>query len=337
MTSNLPIGMALIGCGNIGTLGHAPAYVSAVGVSLLAVSDLDPSRAENVSAITGAATRGLEEILADPAIEAVDVAVPTEEHERVSNLALSAGKHVLVEKPITTSLEAAHRLMVQAAQQNLTLMVGHVRRFDPRYLAIAEELAAGSVGTPRYMRRAERQWLPFSGDAWSWSGPGGGVLMDVGVHVADLVRWLLGEPTVVYATTRHIRPEAREWGDHVFVTFGLGDSVTAVGEASWAHPQSFATFYGSLEIVGSDGILNLRDAEGPLLIIGPDGVEHPRFGPLLSTIPSAFSAQLEHFASVVAGEIEPHQTASDATRSLLACLAAAESIETGSPVSLTGS
>lgn len=334
MTS--PIGMALIGCGNIGAKGHGPAYASARRVTLRAVCDIHTERAEAVSASTGAPVATLEEVLDDESIEAVDIAVPTSGHAEVADLALSAGKHVLLEKPITDDLSSAQRLIDSAAAADRTLMVGHVRRFDDRFLAVAEELAKGVIGAPRFLRRAERQWLPFSTDSWTWSGPGGGVLLDVGVHVADLVRWFLGEPSSVYATARLIRSEAQETSlaDHVFMTFGLEGEVTAVGETSWAHPGNFGTFYGSMEVVGTEGIINLRDAEAPLVIVGPDGVEYPRYGPLLSALPTAFTTQLDHFACVVAEGGTARQTAGDAARSLQLCLAAATSLETGTPTSV---
>lgn len=331
-----PIGMALIGCGNIGVKGHAPAYAPARRVTLRAVCDIHTERAEALSASTGAPVATLEEVLDDESIEAVDVAVPTSRHAEVVGLALSAGKHVLVEKPITDDLSSAQQLIEDAIAADRVLMVGHVRRFDARFVAVAEELAKGVIGTPRFLRRAERQWLPFSTDAWSWSVPGGGVLLDVGVHVADLVRWFLGEPSSVYATARLIRSEAQETSlaDHVFMTFGLEEDVTAVGETSWAHPGTFGTFYGSVEVVGTEGIINLRDTEGPLVIIGPDGVEYPRYGPLLSALPAAFTTQLDHFTSVVAEAGIPRQTAADAARSLQVCLAAATSVDTRTRVAV---
>lgn len=334
VTTPAPIGVAMVGCGNIGLKAHVPAYAATKALELRAVCDVDPERAQAAADMTGASVTTLDEILDDDSIEAVDVAVPTDAHAEVAGAALAAGKNVLVEKPITADMASALRLIEQARDRGRVLMVGHVRRFDARYLEIARVLASGTIGTPRYLRRAERQWLPFSGESWSWSAPGGGVLLDVGIHVADLVRWLLGEPTSVYATARSIRDEARSSGrgDHVFVTFGLGKGATAVGEVSWAHPGAFGTFYGALEVVGTDGILHLRDADGPLLVIGPDGVEHPRFGPLLSALPGAFPAQLEHFAAVLAGDEAPRQSADDAARSLRLCLDAARSIESRSVV-----
>ncbi len=334
MNIGQPLGMALIGCGNIGVAGHVPAYRNVPEVALRAVCDLDTDRSAAVAADTGARTAQLEEILGDPSIDAVDITVPTRAHHAVVGAALDAGKHILVEKPIAVDLNEAEAMVTNADAAGLVLMVGHVRRFDDRYVKIAGELAAGTVGRPRYLRRAERQRLPLSVDAWPWSERGGGVLMDVGIHVVDLVRWLLGEPTSVYATSRRVRDEAKETAnpDHVFMTFALADGVTAVGEASWAHPAPFGPFYGALEVVGTEGILALRDSDGPLVIIGPDGVEHPRYGPLLSTLPSAFSAQLRHFARVVSGGETPRQTAHDAARSLSLCLAAAESLAKARPV-----
>lgn len=338
MSRPAPLGVALIGCGNIGAAAHTPAYLSVPGVDLVAVCDPVKARVQAVSETTGAPIATFEQILDDPAVMAVDVAVPTPVHAEVVEAALRAGKHVLIEKPIAVEVADGRRLVDLASRSGLVLMVGHVRRHDPRFRAVAAEVAAGSIGVPRYLRRAERQWLPFPAESWFWSGPGGGTLIDVGIHVVDLVRWLMGEPASVYATALRIRPEARLGSrpDHVFVTFGFEDGATAVGEASWAHPPSFATFYGALEVVGTEGVISLRDEESPLVISGPDGVEHPRLGPFLSTVPAAFSAQLAHFAAVVAGEEGQHQSASDAVASLALCLAAAESAETGRPVDREG-
>ena len=195
MTTHPEIRAGLIGCGNIGAGAHAPAYAHVPDVCLVAVCDQVLERATAVAAETGAdACQDYRQLLARDDIDMVDLCVPTAQHAPLAIGALKAGKHVLCEKPMARSLTEADAMVAVAQQTGLKLMIGHVRRFDHRYTAIKAAIDAGDIGQPVYIRRAERQWLPFPADAWFWSTKlGGGVILDIGVHIADLLRWYFGQ------------------------------------------------------------------------------------------------------------------------------------------------
>lgn len=330
-----PVGLGLIGCGNIGGEAHAPALMASPDTRLLAVCDADASRASRLGDFARAPVVTLETLETDPAIEAVVVATPTPTHASIAGRLLAAGKHVLVEKPLAGSLGEARRLLEEGEASRAVLMVGHVRRFDPRFRAAAEQLDHGAVGKVVYLRRAERQWLPLSEDAWMRM-PDEGIVLDVGIHAADLVRWLLGEPQSVYATGHRLRPEANRSGrhDHVLVTFALPDGVTAVAELSWTHPRASGTQYQAFEVVGTAGTLRLGEADTPLVITGADAITIPRYSPLVSSTPEAFADQLAQFVRLIRGHDDPVQTPADAARSLALCEAIATALRTGAPVNV---
>ncbi len=334
--------VALVGCGNIGSGGHAPAYARVPGAELVVACDLLPGRAEAVARATGAEPCGsFQEVVARDDVDAVDLCVPTDRHAPLAVEALQAGKHVLCEKPIARTLEEADAMIAAAREAGRVLMVGHVRRFDHRYVAVKGALRAGDVGRPIYIRRAERQWLPVPADVWYWRPEaGGGVIVDIGVHIADMFRWLLeDEPVSVYAVGRQVRQAAREANsfDHALMTFRFAGGAIAVAEASWAYQPSFGRgLYAALDIVGTAGTLHDSDQQAnPMLVYdATQGPQLPHYFRFMSTTEHAFQAEIAHFVACVRGEHPPAISPHDARRALEMALAAQRSAETGSVVPL---
>ena len=129
---------AVIGVGSLGK-HHARIYHELPEIELVAVADTDFERAKSKAETTGAeAVRDYHEIL--DRVEAVSVVVPTVDHHRIAREALQAGVHVLVEKPMTSTLEQADDLIRLADTNNLTLQVGHVERFNPAVIALSGQL-----------------------------------------------------------------------------------------------------------------------------------------------------------------------------------------------------
>ncbi len=335
--------VGLIGCGNIGAGGHAPAYLSVSGVELVAACDILPGRAEAVARLTGAtAYQDYREVLARPDVDAVDLCLPTDQHASVAIEALRAGKHVLCEKPIARTLAEADAMIAAAREAGRVLMVGHVRRFDHRYTAIREALRAGEVGRPVYLRRAERQWLPFPADVWYWRPEaGGGVILDIGVHIADLFRWYLeDEPISVYAVGRQVRRAAREANsfDHALMTFHFRNGAIGVAEASWAYQPNYGgALYAELDVVGTAGKVHYSDRDtNPLLIYdAEEGAILPRYFRFMSTTEYAFQAEIGHFVECVRTGRSPSISPEDARAALEMALAAQRSAETGKPVAFS--
>jgi UDP-N-acetylglucosamine 3-dehydrogenase len=342
MAKQPEIRAGLIGCGNIGAGAHAPAYARVPEVRLVAVCDQVLERATALAAETSAdACQDYRRLLARDDIDMVDLCVPTAQHAPLAIDALKAGKHVLCEKPMARSLAEADAMIAAAQQAGLKLMIGHVRRFDHRYTTIKAAIDAGDIGRPVYIRRAERQWLPFPAGAWFWNTElGGGVILDIGVHIADLLRWYFGQdPTSVYAVGRQAREAARQANsyDHALITYHFPSGAVGLGEASWAYPPSFGGgLYASLDVVGTEGKLQYSDQDSnPMLIFDAEtGAEFPRYFRFMSTTEYAFQAEICHFVCCILDDRSPLISPEDARTALEMALAARRSTATGQPVSL---
>src|SRR5687767_4710697 len=142
-----PVRVGVIGAG--GRMGqlHAQTYHSLPNAELVSVCDVDEAAAASVGERLGATVRrDFDELLADPALEAVSICTPDQLHVEPAVAAAGAGKHVLLEKPIATTLEDAQTIAQACAAAGVVLLVGHVLRFDPRFSAAAAALEAGELG-----------------------------------------------------------------------------------------------------------------------------------------------------------------------------------------------
>jgi predicted dehydrogenase len=144
--------------------------------------------------------RTIEEVTADPDVEAVDICLPTHLHAPAALAALGHGKHVLVEKPMALSEADCEQMISEARRRNRILMVAQVLRFVPAYRSLAELVRTGKLGQVRsalFRRRcAAPTWGPWEFDA---SKSGGGVF-DLLIHDADMCLHLFGPPRAVAAT-----------------------------------------------------------------------------------------------------------------------------------------
>jgi len=336
------IKVGLIGCGNIGAGGHLPAYAHVPEAELVAVCDAVGELAHAAAERSGAAAyTDYRRLLEREDIRVVDICVPTYLHAQAAIAAIETGKHVLCEKPMVHTLEAADAMIKAAQKAGVKLMIGQVRRFDHRYTSIKAQLDAGKVGKPVFIRRAERQFLPFPPDAWQWDPKrGGGVILDIGVHATDLFRWFLDEDAVeVYAVAKSVREAAREAGsfDHAMITCKFDGGGVGFAEASWAYPQGFGgTLYAQLDVVGTEGKIQYADKDtNPMLTYTTEkGHELPRYFRFMSTTEYAFEEEIRHFVRCVLNDREPAVSPQDARAALEMALAGQRSAETGEPVSL---
>ena len=336
------IRVGLIGCGNIGAGGHLPAYARIPETKLVAVCDIIEEHAQVAAERSGAtAYADYRQLLEREDIEMVDLCVPTYLHAPLAVEAMQAGKHVLCEKPMAHTLSAADTMIKAAVQNSARLMIGQVRRFDQRYTSIKEQLEAGKVGQPVFVRRAERQFLPFPPEAWQWDPRrGGGVILDIGVHATDLFRWLFGQEAVeVYAVARSVREAARTAGsfDHAFITCKFDGGGIGLAESSWAYPQGFGgALYAQLDVVGTDGKIQYSDKDtNPMLTYTTEkGHELPRYFRFMSTTEYAFEEEIRHFVRCVLDDREPAISPQDARAALERAWAAQRSAEPGQPVAL---
>jgi predicted dehydrogenase len=191
----------VIGAGAIGQQGHIPGF-QAAGVEIAAVCDSNFARAQEVAHRFSIPKvfADYRELLAQPEIDMVSVGLPNSLHAPVTIEALNAGKHVLCEKPMTTSSALAAEMIAAAQKNGRLLSVNQHMRFDRTARAMRDIIAAGHLGR---VYLAESKWVRQQGipgfGSWFTNKDlaGGGALYDIGVHLLDLILYLLDFPEVV--------------------------------------------------------------------------------------------------------------------------------------------
>jgi predicted dehydrogenase len=255
--------VGVIGAGYWATNGLR--VIAESGVNLRAVADVDPARLEAVARRYPAARRSTSpaEVFADPAVDAVYIATPPHTHHRLARAALLAGKHVLVEKPFTTSTAEGVDLIELARARGLTVMVGHTFLYSPPVLKIKALIDDGTLGGLYYVD-AQRVNLGKYQDS--------GVLWDLAPHdVSMLLFWLGDLPHAVSATGRSFVSSSRE--DVAFVTLEFPSGVVAQLHLSWLAP----TRLRRTTIAGDRRMVVYDDTAGAEAVkIYDAGVDRPR-------------------------------------------------------------
>jgi len=202
--SGQPLRVAVVGLG-FGVNVHVPALRACAGLEPAALWHPDPNRlAQACAAAHLPGAPSFEALLADPAIDALVLATPPEPRLALARAALEAGKHLLLEKPVTLCAEEAQGLQRLALARRLTVAVDFEYRAVPLFQQLASLLSQGVLGTPWLVKL---DWLMSSradpSRPWSWyaqSAAGGGVLGALGTHAFDMLHWLVGPSRRVQAS-----------------------------------------------------------------------------------------------------------------------------------------
>lgn len=228
-----PMRFGLIGAGAIGQL-RAGALQQSDVCELVAVADLDEARAL-AAAPTARYFADAAALIASKDVEAVIISTPPLSHEQLAVAAASAGKHVLVEKPMAADPEACERMVAAARAAGTTLTVGYNHRYFEAVKLLRDVVRSGEIGTLSHVRA----YTGHSGLAefkaeWMYDKKvmGGGALMDNGTHLIDLVRYIIGDPDeVVGLATKNVWKLGVE--DEGLALLRTPEGVTASIEASW--------------------------------------------------------------------------------------------------------
>jgi len=205
-----PINTALCSFGMSGWVFHAPFLTINPAFRLYAVwersKDLAQQKYPGIRTV-----RTLEEILSDEAIELVVVNSPNQTHFEYAARALKAGKHVVIEKPFTTTVEEAHQLIDLATEHQRVLSVYHNRRYDSDYKTIKNVLSQNLLGP---VVEGELHFDRFKETLGpklhkELPGPGAGSLYDLGAHLIDQALQLFGNPDRLFADITSYRPQSK--------------------------------------------------------------------------------------------------------------------------------
>ena len=340
----MPVRVALIGCGKITERLALPQLTRCPGAAAAALVDIDPRAAKRLAAqfeIHAPIWTDWKAMLREAEVDAVAVNLPNALHAEVTIAALKAGKHVLVEKPIALTLAEADAMVEAARGSRRILMVEQTQRFDPAHEAARELLLGGSLGPVTQLRGRIGHAGPeyWAGSQSSWlidqRQSGGGALMDVGIHIADLLRWLSGK------SVRRICCQAKTLQKHIAVEDNASalleftDGTLGSFEVSWTtRPYEVATsFYGERGTlrtsIGSPTPVTVRyaDLDGDPNRLGEEA--HPPV-PASSRLGGAYRSFVE---SIAAGTT-PSVSGEEGRATLEVILGAYESIKTGGWVTL---
>jgi len=250
---------------NWGVLGNAliarkcviPAIQKSRNGRVQALATRSPLTADQVVAENkiGQVYDSYDDLIADPAVDAVYIPLPNHLHQPWTLKALSAGKHVLCEKPLACNARQARAMADQAAASGKLLMEAFMYRFHPRSRRIKQIVDAGGIGRPRLIRsafcfRMDDAVLNSGGNFRLKPAMGGGALMDVGCYGVSLARWITAaEPTKVQAQAVY-HPAGVDL--QMVGTLGFAGETLAVFEASF-----IAALQQTYTVVGDGGTIEL--------------------------------------------------------------------------------
>jgi len=250
-------GFALVGAGLFGER-HAQAYSRHHAVDFAWVCDLDEARAKRIAEAYGARhwTTRLADVLADPTVLAVSVATPDSAHRAVAVACAEAGKHLLIEKPLATTLADAEAIVAAVERAGVTAMVDFHNRVNPPFVAAREALARGDLGSASYVYARLSNTVAVPQDMLRWSGDSS-ALWFLGSHMVDIVGWILQDvPVRAYAVARDgvLRARGIPAPDFHVATVEFAKGTVAVFEHAWILPRTLNTVKDlKLEILGSEG------------------------------------------------------------------------------------
>jgi len=306
-----------------------------------------------------AAFEDIESALAEPGVNAVVIALPHHLHAPITELALAARKHVLVEKPMAISVDEGERLVRFAESSSLCLAVAEEYRLSPLVQRAHEIIQQGLLGRINVVQLGSAgTFRPTQSWKNSRGAMGGGVLMDVGVHYIDILRLWFGEPELVWSTRPPQVNDRLEGEDTILATFCFGNGPVANLVVSWSSHRSPEA--PNVEIIGELGSLQIRFNQRYLLHSAPlsDGHWAHRLRNSLpwrvlrrvdKLLPKAHRrhiyidsddligscALIDDFVQAIAGGKVPCVSGAEGLQDLKIVHAAYQALETGQPVSLS--
>lgn len=318
--------VGIIGAGSISAM-HLTSYAAHPDVDIVAIHDANVARAKQAAGAYGA-TRvhaALADLLADDEIDAVSICTWNDSHAELAIAALEAGKHVLVEKPLSKTVAEAEAIADAVARTGKHLQVGFVRRFGSNATVLKSFIDAGELGEIYYAKAVNIRRL---GNPGGWfadsSRSGGGPLIDIGVHVLDLCWYMMGSPrakSVSASTYRHLgnranvtslsRYKAADYDPSrsdvedlavAFIRFDNGATLTLETSYSLHAAQdhlgiSLYGVHGGAELEPELRIVTER--HDTVLNISPQ-VDHLTFD-----FDEGFSNEIGHFVALCLGREEP--------------------------------
>ncbi len=332
------IGLGVVGLGFMGRR-YARFVNGTEGARIAGVCDLDPILAREVAAELGTTAYGDLDALALAAdVAGVIVCTPEDRHEEPVLAALAAGKPVLVEKPVAHSLAAARNIADAAGRAGVPVLVGHLLRFEPRWVAARRRLESGEIGevvsiaTRRVGNVRDQEVLRGRTT----------IPLYYGVHDLDVMHWFAGAEAIkLYAARRRgaLVAAGYDIDDLYCAVVEFENGVLGTAELGWHVPaNALAARTSGVTVVGTRGLIRVEQGDTGFESWTEGGLERAldtTFWLEAYGVPGgALGLEIRHFADCVRGRSAPAITLSDAIEALRLSLAVEASADRGAPVDL---
>jgi len=342
------VNVGIIGCGSIAKFRHAPEYFENAFAEIVGYYDPSKERALELSKnFGGKAYDDLETLLADKNIDAVSVCTANKYHAEITIKALIAGKHVLCEKPMATTLKDAAQMIEASEKCGKFLMVGHNQRLVDAHIKAKEILKSGRLGKvitfrTNLMHKGPETWSAQKGaKTWFFNKEESamGAMGDLGIHKADLIRWLLDDEIEEVAGFVGTLAKKDTEGNLI----GVDDNSICVLRTKKGSVGSLTTSwtnYGqednSTILYCTKGVISIcASQKHPLTITTKDGnIEHVPAGGIQTNDSQTKSGVIDLFIGSIESGVKPEISGEEGLAALKIIFACFESSETGRKVSL---
>lgn len=257
--------------GKIAEVGHLPGYAAA-GIPVVAVCAATQHTVNRVGASFAIERRYTDwrDMLNDGQFDLVSVCTPPHLHAEISIACLDRGLHTLVEKPIATSIQECTAMHAAAVNSQRVLMIAHNQRFRQQHRIAKQILDSGRLGQVRrahtvFAHGGPEHWSPNQNWYFDPHAAGNGVLMDLGYHKIDLLRWLLGQEVVDIQAMSATFEKQTTADDTVIALMRFSGGTLATLQSSWAHVPDVPDF---VSIACQHGTLTIpSDPSAPLEVV----------------------------------------------------------------------
>ena len=229
------INVGIIGLGGAARIGHIPWYILNPYTRIKSISDVDSSRINYVREMYHIENSFTDytKILEDDEIDAVSICTPVHTHKEITIAAAENGKHILVEKPMARDVKECYDMISATEKNDVLLMVGFMKRFNPGFQYIKEILDREEIGSPHYF---DVHWSLYDvkhAEGFRYKAyTGGGVFQDHGSHYIDILRWWSKSEIHEVTAEFNIMVDGREVEDHGVVLLRFKNGAIATLETS---------------------------------------------------------------------------------------------------------
>jgi 1,5-anhydro-D-fructose reductase (1,5-anhydro-D-mannitol-forming) len=326
--------MSNVGWGLVGASTIAKEWVIGAiretGGEVVSVMSSDSARAKLYADENGISghTTSIDELLSDPRVQAVYISTTNELHKEQALAAARAGKHVLCEKPLALTLDDAREMVEACRQAGVVMATNHHLRNSGAHRAMRQAIKDGLIGEPLFARVFHAVYLPAHLQGWRLTNPaaGGGVVLDITVHDADTLRFVLDdEPVDAVALTQSAGMAEGGMEDGVMAAVRFKSGLIAQLHDAFTVKHAGTGF----EVHGTEGSLIGRNVMtqqpiGEVILRNADGERALTFGS-----ENLYARALQAFHAAIRGEGQPSATGEDGVRSLAMAIAVLEAARTG--------